>query len=60
MLDTLRFWLDRGVDGFRIDVAHRLDHDVLRRVRGVLEEYDERMAVGEVYLLDQKELAPSS
>jgi alpha-glucosidase len=57
MLDTLRFWLDRGVDGFRIDVAHRLDHDVLRRVRGVLEEYDERMAVGEVYLLDQKELA---
>jgi alpha-glucosidase len=23
-LDTLRFWLDRGVDGFRIDVAHHL------------------------------------
>ncbi|WGD36910.1 glycoside hydrolase family 13 protein [Lysinibacter sp. HNR] len=22
--DTLRFWLDRGVDGFRIDVAHHL------------------------------------
>ncbi|WP_062202071.1 glycoside hydrolase family 13 protein [Demequina salsinemoris] len=22
--DTLRFWLDRGVDGFRVDVAHGL------------------------------------
>ena len=22
MLDTLRFWLDRGVDGFRMDVVH--------------------------------------
>ena len=22
MHDTLRFWLDRGVDGFRMDVIH--------------------------------------
>jgi alpha-glucosidase len=27
MHDTLRFWLDRGVDGFRIDVPHCLAKD---------------------------------
>ena len=27
MLDTLRFWMDRGVDGFRIDVAHSILKD---------------------------------
>jgi alpha-glucosidase len=27
MHDTLRFWLDRGVDGFRIDVVHALGKD---------------------------------
>ncbi len=29
MFDTLRFWLDRGVDGFRIDVAHYIMKDPL-------------------------------
>jgi alpha-glucosidase len=85
MHDALRFWLDRGVDGFRIDVIWHLIkddqfrdnprnaeyqphqsphrevvavytedrpevHDVIAGMRDVLEEYDERMMVGEVYL----------
>ncbi|MBV9293778.1 MAG: DUF3459 domain-containing protein [Frankiales bacterium] len=29
--DILRFWLDRGVDGFRIDVAHALYKDAAMR-----------------------------
>ena len=31
MLDVLRFWLERGVDGFRIDVAHFIMKDPLLR-----------------------------
>jgi alpha-glucosidase len=30
MLDTLRFWLDRGVDGFRMDVIHMIGKDLSR------------------------------
>jgi alpha-glucosidase len=78
MHDTLRFWLDRGVDGFRMDVIHCIGkdpalpddapeaagvghvpfndraetHELLRGIRAVLDEYPDRMAVGEVYLLD--------
>ncbi len=29
MVDTLRFWLDRGVDGFRADVVHLIGKDPL-------------------------------
>lgn len=31
MFDVVRFWLDRGVDGFRIDVAHYIMKDPLMR-----------------------------
>jgi alpha-glucosidase len=72
--DVMRFWLDRGVDGFRIDVAHSLVkdqllrdnprlfakrrprrnweldevHEIHRRWRKVLDQYEDKMAVGEV------------
>ena len=78
MLDVVRFWLDRGVDGFRLDVfnmyfkddqrrdnppqfgirafdrqQHIYDCDrpemipLLQELRGVLDSYPERYAVGE-------------
>ena len=34
-LETLRFWSNRGVDGFRIDVAHALKKDMTRLKRSI-------------------------
>ncbi|HEX2554992.1 MAG TPA: alpha-amylase family glycosyl hydrolase [Microvirga sp.] len=85
MYDALRFWLRRGVDGFRVDViwhlvkdaefrdnppnpAYRPDqaeinrflqvhsadqpevHAVIAEMRAVLEEFPERVLIGEIYL----------
>jgi alpha-glucosidase len=83
MQGVLRFWLDRGVDGFRVDVIALLAkdpelrdeppnprfrpgdqlwhtnlhsgtedlpgvHDIIRAFRTVLDEYDERVMIGEL------------
>ena len=41
-LTTLRFWADRGVDGFRVDVAHALAKDLSEPLRSkpTLEDTD--------------------
>jgi len=86
MLNAMRFWLDKGVDGFRVDVmwhlikddqfrdnpknpayvpgrdspyrglipAYSSDqpmvHEVVARMRRLLDSYDERVMIGEIYL----------
>src|SRR5690606_20956530 len=85
MLNVMRFWLDKGVDGFRVDVMwhmikddHWRDnpvnpdyksymstynqvlpvystdqpevHDIIRKMRDVLDSYEHRMMIGEIYL----------
>ena len=37
-LKTLRFWADRGVDGFRVDVAHALKKDLKKIYTAATEE----------------------
>ena len=84
MLNAMRFWLDKGVDGFRVDVIGLMMkdpefrdeplnptwdginpfasllhiytanlpevHDLIRRMRQILDSYPDRMMVGETYL----------
>ena len=83
--DVMRFWLRKGVDGFRVDVIWHLIkddqyrdnppnpdfakgrppheavrpvyttdrpeiHEVVREMRGVVDEFDDRVLIGEIYL----------
>jgi alpha-glucosidase len=85
MLAVLRFWLERGVDGFRVDVLWHLVkdegfadnpanpewrqgmdpyhalfpvysadrpevHALVRRMRALLDQYGDRVLIGEIYL----------
>jgi alpha-glucosidase len=68
--EILRFWFDRGVAGFRIDVVNELVkdppsrtnrpeiHSVLRRWRSLAGGYEtERLLVGETWVMELEEMA---
>lgn len=80
IFDVIKYWLDNGVDGFRLDVVnwfikdeklrnnpyyfkpfliqkHKYDrnrrenHDIIKELRTVIDEYEDKMTVGEVFSL---------
>ena len=55
-LTTLRFWSDRGVDGFRIDVANALAKDLTPPLPTQEELDDESLPDGAHRLLDRDEV----
>jgi len=85
MFNVMRFWLDKGVDGFRVDVMWHMVkdesfrdnpanpnfqthmatyeqllpvystdqpevHTIVQKMRALLDQYEDRMMIGEVYL----------
>ena len=57
-IKTLEFWSDRGVDGFRVDVAHGLKKDLSEplRMRDTLEHIVDRPRDGKGILADRDEV----
>lgn len=60
LLDVMRFWLDKGVDGFRVDVMWHMIKDELLRNNPPNPQYEQWMATYEqllpVYSTDQPEV----
>src|SRR4028118_2019487 len=50
MLDVMRFWLDKGVDGFRVDVMWHMIKDAAFRDNPVNPDYQQHMATYEQLL----------
>ncbi|MDP3892504.1 glycoside hydrolase family 13 protein, partial [Nocardioides sp.] len=55
-LDTIRFWADRGVDGFRVDVAHALTKDLAEPLPSRHDLPDEPVSSGQHPLWDRDEV----
>lgn len=60
MMDVMRFWLDKGVDGFRVDVMWHMIKDEQFRNNPINPHYEPQMATYEqllpVYSTDQPEV----